>query len=251
MIIYKAENLINGKLYIGQTTSSLNKRASEHFKKSLNKNSKSVFHTAIRKYGKENFKFSIIRFCFSKEELNEKEKYYIKKYNTISPNGYNLTPGGDGIPKGYIFSKESSIKKSLSTIGINNARWLGEDKIIICANKTCGKSFKIRPYDKKKYCNKECCYSDPERMKDSRGENNIRWAGGKKKVVCKTCGNIFEDRPNGTQQYCSYKCLHNNPEILKNRFEKIKESINSGNYIPWNRGLTWIKNSSNKRIYQF
>lgn len=49
---------------------------------------------AIRKYGKESFNRTILEEC-PIEQLNEREKYYIAKYNTISPNGYNLTAGGD------------------------------------------------------------------------------------------------------------------------------------------------------------
>lgn len=83
--IYKIENLINHKIYIGQSVH-IEKRFLEHCKKS----SSSLISTAISKYGKDNFSFTIIEEC-TIEELNDKEEYYIKKYNSITPYGYNIT----------------------------------------------------------------------------------------------------------------------------------------------------------------
>ena len=100
MIIYKAENKINGRIYIGKTVSDLTCRKRGHFK-SAEKDSKLVFHCAIRKYGEENFEFSVLEECSSEFDLNTKEKLYISKYDSILPNGYNMTPGGDGHTKGY------------------------------------------------------------------------------------------------------------------------------------------------------
>lgn len=51
-------------------------------------------HQAIRKYGIENFNITVLEENISDEDIDEKEKYYIKYYNTIAPNGYNLTEGG-------------------------------------------------------------------------------------------------------------------------------------------------------------
>ena len=50
---------------------------------------------AVKKYGIENFEFSIIIICFDDERFKY-EKEYIKKYNTVVPNGYNITNGGEG-----------------------------------------------------------------------------------------------------------------------------------------------------------
>lgn len=67
------------------------------------------FHSAIKKYGPESFSWEILCECLSKDELDEKEKYYIKKYDTIGPKGYNLTVGGEG-SWGFKHSRET-IKK--------------------------------------------------------------------------------------------------------------------------------------------
>ena len=89
-IIYKVINNINGKCYIGQTIRSLKERKWKH--KYLAKNGKGyTLHKAIRKYGWNNFKWSILEKCDSKEELDEMEFHYIKQYNSLTPGGYNMT----------------------------------------------------------------------------------------------------------------------------------------------------------------
>ena len=94
--IYKYTNLINGKVYIGQSTNIL-KREKYHYGSMCNKKDKryyTYFYSSMRKYGYDNFKFEILELC-SKEELNKKERYYIKLYNANNHKfGYNLTDGG-------------------------------------------------------------------------------------------------------------------------------------------------------------
>ena len=82
--IYKIENLINGKVYIGQSVH-IERRWTEHCLPSA----RSLIGKAIKKYGKENFSFQVLNEC-SKEKLNELEEYYISKYNSVVPNGYNI-----------------------------------------------------------------------------------------------------------------------------------------------------------------
>lgn len=83
------KNKINQKVYIGQSND-IERRWSEH------KRSKDscIIHKAIRKYGADNFEFSVIKEC-ALSELSELEIYYIKYYNSIFPNGYNMTTGGE------------------------------------------------------------------------------------------------------------------------------------------------------------
>jgi group I intron endonuclease len=89
MIIYKILNNLNGKVYIGQTVSSLNRRFLQHCRKD------SAIGSAIRKYGKENFSIEEIDGANSLSELNYLEKHYINTYNSLAPNGYNLSSGGN------------------------------------------------------------------------------------------------------------------------------------------------------------
>lgn len=92
MIIYKSTNNITGKVYIGQTTQTLEKRIKNHIKESKVETNR-PFMSAIKKYGSDNFTFETIDFA---TELNDKEIYWIDFYQSVSPNGYNITGGGQG-----------------------------------------------------------------------------------------------------------------------------------------------------------
>lgn len=94
--IYCIKNLINGKVYIGQSKD-IEKRWKEH-RLRLKSKRKSAIKDAFIKYGINNFSFNIIEEC-KIEELNEKEIYYISFYDsTNKEKGYNLTIGGDRGP---------------------------------------------------------------------------------------------------------------------------------------------------------
>lgn len=77
----------NDKMYIGQT-SKTGKSFEDYF------GSGKYIRRAIRKYGKNWFKKTVIGECYSKEELNKAEIESIKFFNSIVPNGYNISPGG-------------------------------------------------------------------------------------------------------------------------------------------------------------
>lgn len=91
--VYLITNNITGKQYVGQTIQKdINSRWKQH--KCLN--SKTIgkyLLDSYKKYGITNFKFQIICICFD-SDIDNLEKYYIRKFNTLAPNGYNLTLGG-------------------------------------------------------------------------------------------------------------------------------------------------------------
>ena len=107
MIIYKIENKINGHVYIGQTQRTLRSRVQYH-----KHSNKFPIGKAIKKYGFENFAVSVIDYAYTKQELDEKEQFWIRIYNSKAPNGYNLTDGGEG-REGYSLSDETKRKLSL------------------------------------------------------------------------------------------------------------------------------------------
>ena len=97
MLKYKITNLINNKVYIGLTTSNINKRISEYKStvKADKKSSQRIIN-AMRKYSFENFQFEILYIASCREELKQKEIEYIALYCSIDPNtGYNISLGGD------------------------------------------------------------------------------------------------------------------------------------------------------------
>lgn len=92
--IYKYTNKITGQVYIGQAVD-IAKRQSGHLKKP---SPHSYFDADLKKYGIESFDFKIIEEC-DRNDLAEREKYWIKEYNSYMPDnkngGYNLTRGGE------------------------------------------------------------------------------------------------------------------------------------------------------------
>lgn len=84
--IYKITNQCNGKIYIGQSKD-IEERWKEHKRKMQVRNTQ--LYQAMRLFGVENFNFEVIEEC-SLDQLNEKEKFYIHKYDSLN-NGYNMS----------------------------------------------------------------------------------------------------------------------------------------------------------------
>lgn len=97
--IYKITNKLNNKCYIGQSNDPMY-RWKQHKWRALQGEDKgrSAIHDALREVGIENFDFSIIGWF---EDYNEKEKFYIKYFNSLAPNGYNILEGGQEPPHKY------------------------------------------------------------------------------------------------------------------------------------------------------
>jgi hypothetical protein len=146
-IVYLATNTINKKVYIGQTTMTLNQRISCH---RINKRCR-LFHRAIQKYGMDVFQWTTLAECVSKEELDQKEMYWIEKLNANNPVfGYNLKSGGAGNGK---HSEET--KKLLSDIAIKENRKpqinpminLSVEQRLYESAKRCGNPFECHTKD--------------------------------------------------------------------------------------------------------
>lgn len=103
--IYIIKNDINTKVYIGQALDT-RKRFQSHCK---NNRDNSLIDKAIKKYGQEHFWFEILESQI--ENYNEREKYWIKYYNSKSPFGYNILDGGSA-PSIYYGDNHPNIKIS-------------------------------------------------------------------------------------------------------------------------------------------
>ena len=125
-IIYKAVNSVNGKIYIGLTTSDLEIRKYQHRNKSEKQKNKQLLYKAIRKYGWVNFEWEIIDHAENEDELNKKEVTWIEFYNSYAfkenSNGYNMTIGGEST-KGVRLSDETRKRISEATKGANNPNY--------------------------------------------------------------------------------------------------------------------------------
>lgn len=93
MAVYKITNKANGKLYVGKTSKTIDERFAVHYH-NAKKEKDTYLYKAMRKYGIENFTIELLD--ASSENMDDIEKYWIKELNTLIPNGYNMTTGGDG-----------------------------------------------------------------------------------------------------------------------------------------------------------
>ena len=93
--IYRITNLINNKIYIGQTANKYpSKRWGCHKHEATSGNDKPLYR-AMRKYGIENFEFKVMLVNIPVDQLDFYEILWIKKRDSLIPNGYNLSKGGN------------------------------------------------------------------------------------------------------------------------------------------------------------
>lgn len=150
--IYQIKNLINNKIYIGQTTRNLNKRIYE-YKSAYNKQFFYNLHllNAFNKYGFNNFEFSIIDTAENIEELNKKEIDYIIKYKSNNKEfGYNIENGG----RNSIPNEETLKKMSASHSGIKQTdEWIRK-RVAKAGSEEAKKYGKVKTEEEKKYLSK-------------------------------------------------------------------------------------------------
>ena len=110
-VIYRLTNVLNGMKYIGKSV---------HYKSRMSKHktskNKTYISRAIRKYGWDNFKKEIIIDDVPEEDLSNFETSYIDVEDTLAPNGYNLTKGGEGT-SGYTHTEAHRKKYFNGMIG--------------------------------------------------------------------------------------------------------------------------------------
>ena len=105
--IYIIRNKDNGKMYIGQSKNLESRWAQHKTELRANRHPNRYLQGAWNKHGEDAFEFEILEYC-SLDELDEKEQYYIKFYDS-GKKGYNLNKGGQGI-KGFKHTEEQISK---------------------------------------------------------------------------------------------------------------------------------------------
>lgn len=130
--IYKITNLINKKIYIGQSNNP-QRRFQEHCSESK-KGYTSLINQAIVKYGEKNFQFEILGWF---ENYKEKEQYYIQYYKSLAPYGYNIATGGNEPPhwNGEKSPVSKISKETASRVQIQALNWLIPRRQIVKDNK--------------------------------------------------------------------------------------------------------------------
>lgn len=136
--VYKITNTKNDKVYVGQTTETLNRRFKRHINKAQLDNPLTKIHRAINKYGSDIFSISLLEECTSQEQLTEREYFWINYLDSVN-NGYNINDtqakcGGDTL-QNHPKIKEIGLKISKSVMGGNNHRAVKVKAIDVTENK--------------------------------------------------------------------------------------------------------------------
>lgn len=112
--IYVIKNDVNDKLYVGQSKD-VKERFRSHCKKN---NTVSLLDDAIQEYGKEHFWYEILEEQVS--DADNREKYWIKRLGTLTPNGYNIMEGGSAPP---CYSGEDNHNTVISDADVDKLMW--------------------------------------------------------------------------------------------------------------------------------
>ena len=86
--IYLITNTLNGKKYVGQTIKTPEARFKEHCFAA------SPLGHAICQYGADKFRIEVVDHCATPQQANEREKFFISKYDCLMPKGYNRNGAG-------------------------------------------------------------------------------------------------------------------------------------------------------------
>ena len=215
-LIYEIKNNINGKSYVGQFSG---KSFEKYF------GSGKLIKSAIKKYGIENFSKIIIEECNSKEELNQREIFWIKELKTIE-NGYNLTEGGTGgdlsefinYNEEWVEYQRKSAKKYWDTISEDEKKRRSE----IVSGEKNGMYGKVGFWKGKKIP-LDAIKKSLENRRSYNGEQNPNWKGGVSYVYCE-CGKRIGYGHTHCNK-CRPRSESNNPFFGKQHSEETKKKI--------------------------
>lgn len=233
--IYKITNMVNGKVYIGQSVN-IEKRWQTHatkYNNPKNKEYNKVLYCAMRKHGFENFEFEILMEC-EEELLDLMEIYYIEKYNSYihaeNSNGYNIDKGGY-TTKGLRHTKKT--KKKLSIIAKERFK-NKENHPFYGRHHSEENKKKFSESHKKENLSKETL----EKMRNSAlGRKHTEEA--KKKMSEARKGNISISE----KTYCDgilFNSIFDCAEYMGEKYGTVKECVSGRNAMPkewYDRGL--------------
>ena len=185
--IYKFTNKITGESYIGQSINIVSRYNSHKYLCG----SDTYFHKNIRYYGFNNFSFEVLEEC-SKEELNDKEIYYIKKYNTVYPKGYNISRGGNtGVHRLYKLNTYADVSNIIELL--KNSKMTNTD---------IAKLYNVTPQYISQINNGDCCVQEDLTypIRDSKIIANEK--ARKEKPRCQKCGQTVTSGSSGLCRKC-------------------------------------------------
>ena len=204
--IYKIENLVDGKVYIGQSND-VKRRWKEH-KRYMTRNDKKQLplYKAMVKYGIENFSFKVLIEC-SVDDMNELEMFYIEAYDSFikseNSKGYNTTLGGEGTRgfglsgvKNPMYGKHHSVETRQKISKVRKEKYSGENHPMYGTHRSEETKQKLRDSwtdERKEYHrsmisgNKNPRYGK-HRTEEEKKKISLKLSGGgnpnSKKVIC-------------------------------------------------------------------
>jgi hypothetical protein len=208
-------------IYVGQDT----KNRSSYYGSGL------LIKRAIKKFGKENFKKEILEYCNTKEELNEREVFWIKKLNS-KENGYNICGGGQGQN-----TEEVKEKFSKNRTGINNTMY--------------GKN---HTDDVKKFIsdiNKGRKWSEDRKESARDYMLNRNFSEEKKQEISKKISEKLKGRPKSDehkQKLSKANLGKTSPRKGAKMSEESKKKLSESTKgrTPWNKGRSWSEEEKMK-----
>lgn len=108
--VYKISCAENGKVYIGYTSKTVEERFNAHLLNARWRR-QTALYDAIRVYGNDAFSVELLVECETHEQACSEEVRFIAEANSMLPNGYNMTRGGDGVPVPIEVHKEAGRRK--------------------------------------------------------------------------------------------------------------------------------------------
>jgi group I intron endonuclease len=209
--VYKIINLINNKIYIGK----------DKYCDPSYMGSGKILKLAYKKYGIKNFRKEIICYCENEDEYNERESFFISEYNSFSPNGYNINPGGKGGDNFKHHPDQEKIKNIFLNLKESNigrkASDETKDKMSVART---GKKIKSCEKIKCEYCEKEI---DKRNYKKWHGEHCLLNPINEEKkrkldginVTCPYCNKTI--RIQDAKQFHFEYCKENPNKIVKEK----------------------------------
>jgi len=196
--IYQIFNTESKKCYIGQSRQKkCEYRWYQHRHQAfVKKSEKSALYDAMRSYGVENFQYIILLKDIENNKLNDIEQEYIKKYNSLVPNGYNIKEGGNHTPH----SEETKRKIGLKSLG---------RKAVLGQKRTEEQKRNIGNASRGRKKNQECLEKMKKRMDEWHNNNPIPH---------KNCKYTIED----------VRYMRNNPDNLS--IDDLRKKFNIERY---------------------
>jgi group I intron endonuclease len=196
--VYVIRNLINGKVYVGQTASPSQRKATHFY--NARKGVARPLYASMRKHGIDNFAFEVLEEC-ADEAINDREQHWVSHFDSFNPEkGYNLTSGGN---QNFERSEETRMKIGAFWRGRRQSNEHVQNRVT--SFKAGGKKLGQRPWN----AGMSPSIETRQRISESR-KGYAAWNKGQQRVTlrnCAICDRGFKVcRANRTHQTCGTDC---------------------------------------------